>query len=72
MIFFEIIVQNAIFLESFATELLLPLMDISFSRKRKLPCFSIRAYIQNDTKFDSVKFNLKGTDVKYCLQGELT
>ena len=57
----------AVFLESFVTELLRPLIDISFSCKRKEPRVSIIAYIQNDTKFDSVKFNSRKTDVKYFL-----
>ena len=47
IIFFEIIVQSAVFL---VTELLLPLMDISSSCKRKQNCSSFKAYIRNDSK----------------------
>lgn len=68
IIFSAIIVENAVFLESFVNELLLPLMDIiKLFLHRKQNSSPIRAHIQNDTKFDSVKFNLKISDIRYLL-----
>ena len=49
------LVQNAVFLKSFVAELLLPLMDISCSCKRKQNISSIRAYL---TQLNSIQGEL--------------